>query len=198
MTTLTNILRIDASARQTDSVTRELSDKTIDRFATLGAVQVTSRDVARGLPFVDEAWVTANFTPEAQRTNEQRSKLSQSDQLVDEVQAADLLVIGMPIYNFGIPASLKAWIDMICRVGRTFYYSENGPVGLMTGKRAIILIASGGTELGSEIDFASPYIRHALNFIGIQDITFIAADGLGADAEQKLQSANAQINALSA
>ena len=88
------------------------------------------------------------------------------------------LVIGLPIYNFSVPAAMKAWIDQIARVGVTFNYSENGPVGLMKKKRAIILLASGGTKVGSDIDFASEYMKHILGFIGITDVTIIAADAL--------------------
>ena len=86
------------------------------------------------------------------------------------------MVIGSPIYNFGVPAALKAWIDMIARARKTFHYTDNGPEGLLTGKKAYVLMASGGTEVGSEIDFASGYLRHVLGFIGIDDVTIIAAD----------------------
>lgn len=198
MTDLTRILRIDASARKTGSITRSLADKTIDRLASLGSVTVAYRDVSEGLPFVDDAWVTANFTPADQRSEAQRAKLAGSDALVEELKTADLVVIGLPIYNFGLPASLKAWVDMICRVGLTFQYTNSGPVGLLEGKRAIVLVASGGTEAGSAIDFATPYIRHALGFIGIHDVTIIAADGLGSDADAKIQAATSQIAALAA
>jgi FMN-dependent NADH-azoreductase len=88
----------------------------------------------------------------------------------------ELIVISMPIYNFNLSASLKLWIDQIARVGRTFRYTENGPIGLLTGKRAVILFASGGTKVGSEIDFGTPYLRHLLGFIGITDVEIITAD----------------------
>lgn len=198
MTDLTRILRVDASARKTGSITRDLADKTIDRLASLGAVTVKSRDVSEGLPFVTEDWVGANFTPAPNRTEEQRARLAFSDNLVQEIKDADLLVIGLPIYNFGVPATLKAWVDQVARAGLTFKYTENGPVGLLEGKRAIVLVASGGTPAGSDIDFATPYIRHALGFIGIHDVTLIAADGLGAGAEAKLAAATSNIQALAA
>ncbi len=86
------------------------------------------------------------------------------------MQAADTLVIGLPIYNFGVPAALKAWVDQVARAGVTFRYTETGPKGLLTGKRAIIAVASGGTEAGSDVDFATGYIRHVLGFIGITDV----------------------------
>jgi len=190
-----SILRIDASARREGSVSRDLSDKIIARFGD-GAT-VTTRDLAVGLPLIDEAWVGANFTPADQRSEDQKAALALSDELVAELKAADTLVIGLPIYNFGVPAALKAWIDMVARAGVTFQYSEYGPKGLLEGKRAIIAVASGGTEAGSEIDFATGYVRHVLGFIGIEDVTFVTADRLAIDAEATLKAAAEQVNSLS-
>lgn len=196
MKELTKILRVDASARQTGSVSRDLTDKVIDRFSGEGAIQVTKRDVSLGLPQIDEAWVTANFTEADKRSQEQKAALSLSDTLIAELKEADTLVIGTPIYNFGIPSTLKAWIDLVARAGITFRYTENGPVGLLGGKRAIILVASGGTPVDSEIDFATPYLRHALKFIGITDVTVIAADALAQDANEKIAEASEEIAGL--
>lgn len=196
MKTINNILRIDASARMEGSVTRDLASKTIDQLASHSAVRVVTRDLTQTLPFIDEAWVGANFTPADQRTEDQKAKLSLSDSLVEEIKMADSLVIGLPVYNFGIPAALKAWVDLIARARLTFRYTENGPEGLLKDKRAIVLVASGGTPMGSDGDFATPYLRHALNFIGITDITLIAADGLGSDAEKKINEATQAIAAL--
>ncbi|MEP2101540.1 MAG: NAD(P)H-dependent oxidoreductase [Parasphingorhabdus sp.] len=173
MTHAKSVLRIDASARKNGSSTRAMTDALIGQLAP---ENLTVRDVATGLPFVTEDWVGANFTSDGDRSDEQKSVLGLSDTLVDEIMAADTLVIGVPIYNFGIPAALKAWVDMIARVNRTFRYTDDGPKGLLSGKRAYILVASGGTVVGSEIDFATSYIRHVLGFIGITDVTFIAAD----------------------
>jgi len=198
MTSINRILRIDASARKTNSVTRSLADETLDHLASLNAVNITCRDVAEGLAFVDEEWVAANFTPAETRTDAHKAKLALSDALVREVKAADTLVISAPIYNFGIPATLKAWVDMICRAGVTFRYTENGPVGLLEGKRAIILIASGGTPVGSDIDFATPYLKQAMAFIGITDVTIIAADAMGRDADTKRREASEKIQTLKA
>ncbi len=96
--------------------------------------------------------------------------------MIAEVKAADTLVIGLPVYNFGVPSALKAWIDQVCRAGLTFTYSENGPVGLLKDKRAIVFYVSGGTMMGSDIDFASGYLRHILGFIGITDVQMVTAD----------------------
>jgi len=187
------ILRIDASARRTGSVSRQLVDKIIAKFDN---ATVTTRDLASGLPLIDEAWVEANFTPAENRTEAQTEILALSDTLIAELEAADTLVIGLPIYNFGIPAVLKAWVDQVARAGVTFQYSEYGPKGLLTGKRAIIAVASGGTEAGSDIDFATGYIRHVLGFVGITEVDFVAADRLMLDADGTMKAANAQVEAL--
>lgn len=194
--TINNILRIDASGRQDGSVTRSLADETIAHLASLGETSLVSRDVAAGLPFVDEDWIGANFTPADARTEAHKAKLAFSDSLVAELQRADTVVIASPIYNFGIPATLKAWIDMIARAGLTFRYTETGPVGLLEGKRAIVLVASGGTPMGSPIDHATPYLKQALGFVGISDVTFIAADAMSREAEAKRADASAKIAAL--
>lgn len=189
MSKIQKILRVDASGRKNGSISRKLANHTIDHFASMGAVQVNHRDLTETIPFVDEDWIGANFTPADQRTETHKSKLAFSDTLVEEVQAADTIVVSTPIYNFNVPAALKAWIDMTARVGLTFKYTQDGPVGLLDNKRAIVLVASGGTPMGSEIDFATPYLRHAFGFIGIKDVTFIAADALAIDAEQKIVEA---------
>ena len=190
------LLRIDASARKTGSVSRDLTDRIVARFDT---PNVTIRDLAvTPLPQVDENWVAANFTPYADRSVEQAETLALSDELVDEIMRADTLVIGLPIYNFGVPAALKAWIDQVARVGVTFEYSAEGPKGLLKDKRAIIAVASGGTEVGSDVDFATGYIRHVLGFLGLTDIEFVRADRLAIDAESTIQAAHEQVEALAA
>ncbi|MXQ09463.1 FMN-dependent NADH-azoreductase [Alphaproteobacteria bacterium GH1-50] len=191
-----NILRIDASVRREGSVSRELNDKVIDRFAAAGDVAVTKRDLITPLPLIDETWIGATFTDPEDRTDEQTRALELSDDLIAELQAADTLVIGLPIYNFAIPSGLKAWIDLVSRRGVTFRYTESGPVGLLTGKRAIVTVASGGTEVGSDIDFATGYLRHALAFIGITDVLFVKADRLAIDAEATLKAAEAAVAEL--
>ncbi len=187
-----SVLRIDASARKNGSSTRAMTDALIDQIAP---ETLTVRDVADGLPFVTEDWVGANFTDEADRSEDQKATLNLSDTLVDEIIAADTIVIGVPIYNFGIPAALKAWIDMVARARKTFQYTANGPEGLLNGKKAYILVASGGTEVGSELDFATGYLRHVLGFIGINDVTFISADQQMMRGETAVSDALQQIAA---
>jgi len=190
------ILHIDASARHTGSVSRDLSARII---ADHPNARVITRDVAdTPLPHVTEDWVAANFTPAENRTPAQQAVLGQSDALVAELKEADTIVIGLPVYNFSIPAALKAWVDLVARVGLTFKYTEQGPVGLLTGKRVIIALASGGTEAGSEIDHATPYLKFILGFMGITDVTVIAADRLGIDAEASMNKALAQLEDLRA
>jgi FMN-dependent NADH-azoreductase len=172
---------------------RDLTHRIVDRFER---AQVTTRDLATPLPQIAEDWIGANFTPAADRTAAQAETLRLSDTLIEEVKAADVLVIGLPIYNFGVPAALKAWIDLVARAGVTFQYSPTGPKGLLAGKRAIVAVASGGTEMGSDIDFATGYIRHVLGFIGITDVVFVAADRLSRDADATLAEAHLAVQTL--
>ena len=195
MTNTHNILRIDASPRGEKSVSRDLADRIIQR---LDPETVVTRDVAGGLPALSGEWIGANFTPAEARNAEQRLQLALSDRLVAELQASDTIVISLPVWNFGIPSTLKAWVDLVARVGLTFRYTENGPVGLLDGKRAILAVASGGTKAGSEIDFATTYLRHVLGFVGITDVEVIAADAMAADADAALANATAEIKALAA
>ena len=190
------LLKIDASARKEGSVTRTLTQ---DIVTQLGAETVITRDLAdTALPQLTESWVGANFTPADARTQDQAETLALTDTLIGEIKAADTLVIGLPIYNFGVPAALKAWIDLVARAGVTFRYTDTGPKGLLSGKKAIIAVASGGTKADSTIDFATPYMRHVLGFIGITDVTVIAADQLGQDGDAKRKAAQDQVSSLAA
>lgn len=198
MTAPLNILRIDSSARHHGSVSRDLSDLYIDRIAEDRSVQVETRDVSDGLPVVTADWIGANFTPDDERNADHRATLALSDRLIAEIERSELLVISTPIYNFNIPASLKLWIDLIARARKTFRYTDNGPVGLLDGKRAVILIASGGTEVGSPIDFATPYLKHVLGFIGIHDVEIIAADQLMAGGPEKIEKTKDKVRKFAA
>lgn len=191
----TTILRIDASMRTEGSVTRELTDAHIARQPE---ARVIPRDLAVAAPpFHDAEWISANFTDAAERTPEQIEALTLSDSLIEELRAADEIVIALPVYNFGVPAALKAWFDLVARAGVTFSYGPDGPVGLLKGKRATILVASGGTRVGSEIDFATPWLRHALGFIGITEVEIVAADAMGSGPE-RLEQAKERIRLLAA
>lgn len=188
------ILEISSSGRHDGSASRQLSADLITAFEQRhGSIDITRRDLSAGVPFVDDAWIEANFTPEEQRTQKHRDTLAYSDALVDELKNADALIIGVPVYNFSIPATLKAWIDMIARARKTFRYTENGPVGLLEDKKAYLVVATGGVAVGSSMDFATPYLRHALSFVGITDVEIIAADELNSNAEEAIDRARAQI-----
>ena len=175
---MSHILRIDSSARHNGSTSRQLTDQLVTRLVEqdYGAA-VTHRDLADTPPaLLTENWVGANFTDEADRSDDQKAALAASDEMIAELEAADTIVIGVPIYNFSIPASLKAWIDLIARARRTFRYTEAGPEGLLKGKKAYLVVTSGGVPVGSDYDFATGYLRHVLGFVGITDVNIIAAD----------------------
>ncbi len=196
---MTNILRVESSIKGEASISRKLTDRIIARLTAADPdATVTLRDLSAGVPHIDGAWMGAVFTPAEARTPEQADRAAYSDALLAEVRAADTLVIALPVYNFGVPAPLKGWIDHLARKGETFQYTEAGPEGLLKGKRAIIALSSDGTKIGSEIDFASGYIRHMLGFFGITDVDFIAADQMVFGPEETLKKAEAQIDALAA
>jgi FMN-dependent NADH-azoreductase len=190
-----NILRIDASARREDSVSRDLGDTVIERLLDQhSAASVSQRDLADPLPLIDEHWVGANFTPADERTDVQRDKLALSDTLIGELKDADVLVMTAPIYNFSVPAAMKAWIDLVCRAGLTFRYTPDGPVGLLEDRPVYLVMASGGVPFGSEVDFASGYLRQVLRFIGISDVRFIGAERVAADPAEAQRKAMEQID----
>jgi FMN-dependent NADH-azoreductase len=196
-----NILRIDASMRKTGSYSRDLSTKLVkqligDQHSSENKHKITIRDLANGVPSIDENWIKANFTAVDERSSEQNKCLEMSDIFVDELNSADLIVMGIPIYNFGVPAAFKAWIDQIVRSKLTFKYGDNEPVGLVKNKKAYIIIVSGGTKLGTELDFISDYIRHILSFIGITDISFIDSSALGRDESETLSHVHKLIECI--
>lgn len=190
------ILRIDASIRKNGSYSRTLSHKLITQLKGQAPSNVKERDLADGIPFINEAWIEANVTDIAERTSEQHSVLSFSDTLINELKNADTVVIGLPIYNFNVPAAFKAWIDQVARAKVTFRYGANGPKGLLENKKAYVIISSGGTQLGSEVDFVSDYIHHVLGFIGIKDVIIIDSSGIGKNEEKVIADAHASIDAI--
>ena len=196
---MTNILRVESSIKGEASVSRKLTDRIVARLTAADPdATVTLRDLSTGVPHIDGDWIGAVYTPAEARSPEQADRATYSDTLLAEIRAADTLVIALPVYNFGVPAPLKGWIDHLARKGETFQYTEAGPEGLLKGKRAIIALSSDGTKIGSEIDFASGYIRHMLGFFGITDVDFIAADQMVFGPEETLKKAEAQIDALAA
>jgi|TARA_B110000858_G_scaffold33764_1_gene37578 FMN-dependent NADH-azoreductase len=190
------ILRIDASMRKNGSYSRALGDRLIAQLKSQSLSTVKVRDLADGIPNIDETWIGANFTDIAERTAEQRSVLSCSDALISELKSADTLVIGLPIYNFNVPAAFKAWIDQIARANITFRYGDNGPEGLLKDKKSYVILSSGGTQLGSNIDYVSEYMHHILGFIGIKDVTIIDSSGIGRNESKVIADAHSVIDGI--
>src|SRR4029077_2162297 len=172
------LLQIDSSARRTSSVTRQLTAKFAEEWRKSHPDgEVIQRDLsATALPLITDDW-SATRLEDSKLTPAQRSYLSTSDALIEELAAADTVVIGAPMYNFSIPSSLKAWIDHVVRIGKTVGYGPNGPQGLLTRKKVVVITSRGGAyEKGTAreaFDFQEPYLRHILGFIGLTDVTFI-------------------------
>jgi FMN-dependent NADH-azoreductase len=199
-----NILQVNSSARSLHngqgSHSSRLAGELVERLAaTTPAATVTVRDLAaQPHPALDEAALQALFTPEDQRTAEQSQRVALDDALIAELQAADVVVIGAPMYNFGVTSQLKHWIDAIARARVTFRYTENGAEGLLTGKKVYIVLARGGLYRGTPADTQVPYLTSVLGFLGMTDIEFIYAEGLamGPEAEARaLADARGQIHA---
>lgn len=184
---MANILHIDSSVRSTGSLSRQLGAELVAKLQAASAATVVKRDlVAQPLPHLTETMMGAYFTPAEQRNAEQAYAIKTSDALVDELFAADTIVIGAPMYNFTIGSSLKAWIDHVARAGRTFRYGANGPEGLVTGKKVYVVAASGGVYsegAAAAYDHVTTYLRAALGFLGMTDVTFIVAEGVAGGEE---------------
>lgn len=197
---MTNILHITASIRGADSISNRLGNALVEGLVAKTGASVTRRDLAANdLPYVSAERFAANLAPAAERTPAQAELAAIADTLIAELQDADTIVISSPVYNFGPPASLKAWADLVARAGTTFKYTETGPVGLLTGKKVYLTIASGGTPVGSDIDFMVRWLTFFLGFIGLTDVEIVAADGImGADGEAKIAAANEAVTALAA
>lgn len=182
---MSRILVIESSARQQGSVSRELTQQFIANWQVAHpADQIQVRDLAaEPVPHLDATLLGGWMTPSEQQSEAEKAALARSNQLTDELLAADVLVLAAPMYNFAIPSTLKAWLDHVLRAGVTFKYTETGPQGLLTGKRAFVLTARGGIYAGSGLDHQEPYLRQALAFIGIHDVQFIHAEGLNMGAE---------------
>ncbi|MEO0777505.1 MAG: NAD(P)H-dependent oxidoreductase [Bacteroidota bacterium] len=190
------ILQVNSSVQTDQSVSRKLVTQITEQLGR-GEATVVSRDLGKGeLPLLSPEMVGAFYTSPTDRSAEQKALLEVSDTLVAELREADVLIFGVPIYNFGVPGALKAYFDLVARVGLTFQYTDQGPRGLLKNKRAYVVITSGGTGLGSTADFASGHVRQFLNFLGIAAVEFINASQLLFGAEQVLAKANAQVEAL--
>ncbi|MBB5369593.1 MULTISPECIES: FMN-dependent NADH-azoreductase [unclassified Janthinobacterium] len=201
---MSKVLYINSSARNNSSLSRQLSGEFVAKLAAQGNTVVERDLAAQPVPHLTEEVIGAFFTPPDQRGAEAAFAVKLSDTLVDELLAADVLVLAAPMYNFSVPSTLKAWIDHVARVGRTFQYTATGPVGLATGKKAYIFTSSGGIYSegpAAAYDYLSTYLRTALGFIGITDISFIQTEGVSRGDEalaNALAKTRASIAALAA
>jgi FMN-dependent NADH-azoreductase len=177
------LLEINSSPLGERSLSRHLTQEFVEQWKSANPEgRVVSRDLnATSIAPVDAAWVGASYTPEEKRTPEQQKLLAQSDSLIAELQSADEYVIGVPMHNFSVPSVLKLWIDQIARVNKTFSYATGKPEGLLKGKKATVLITSGGKyDQGTAMaswNFVEPYLRTVFAFLGVTDVTFITAGG---------------------
>jgi len=193
-----NILQIKSSARGAASHSSAIADDLVLRLRLAHPhARLTLRDLnATPHPVLDEAALGALFTPAANRTPEQAARVALDDALIAEIEAADVVVIGVPMYNFAVPAQLKNWIDAITRVGVTFRYTEKGAEGLLKGKTLYAVLARGGKYRDTPADSQVPYLKTIFSFLGITDLRFVYAEGLNMGeqaAHDALTSAHQQI-----
>lgn len=195
------ILQINASARGEDSNSTQLANSIVQRLKHQHpTAQVHAHDLGNTPhPMLDNEALSALFTTADKRTAEQQARVDRDDALIAQVQAADALVFGVPMYNFGIPAQLKSWFDAIARAGVTFRYTEQGPEGLLKGKKVYVALARGGIYRDTPNDSQVPYLKTMLGFLGMSDIDWVYAEGLamGAEsAEAAMRQAQEQIDSL--
>ena len=191
------ILHLDSSARKAESISRKLAADLLNKIKK-DSDEVTYRDISGNIPFVAGIKGAGFIIPEEERTEQDKELFKFSDELVDELLAADTIVISTPIYNFGPPATLKAWSDLAARVKSTFKYSPEGKqIGLLEDKKVYLVITSGGTKIGSKEDYLTPWLKHVLNFFGIKDIHTISADQMSIDYEKSIKQAEEQIEKVS-
>ncbi|KWF35427.1 FMN-dependent NADH-azoreductase [Burkholderia pseudomultivorans] len=184
---MTTILQINSAARSQGAQSTLLANELTAKLqqSNPGAKVVVRDLLTDGLPHLDESVLGAFFTPAENRSAEQNAIVAKSDALIAELQAADIVVIGAPMYNFGISSQLKTYFDWIARAGVTFRYTENGPEGLLKGKKVHVVTARGGKYAGTPNDSQTPYLRTFLGFVGMTDVSFIYAEGLNMGPESQ-------------
>ena len=185
---MNSLLFVTSSVFGADSKSRQIAAEFVDTWRNAHpGTRVTERDTATTMPHLSLETLGAIMTPAGQRTPDQAAAAQFADSLIEEVEAADTIVIAAPMYNFTIPSTLKAWLDHIARAGRTFRYTESGPAGLLTGKKVFVITGRGGVYSGDSpargLDFQEPYLRAMLGFLGIDDVTFIHVEGLKVSPE---------------
>jgi FMN-dependent NADH-azoreductase len=181
------LLQLNASIFSHDGQSSRLADEFVATWrARNPGAKVTVRDFARDpVPHLDAARFRAFLTKAEERSAGQQAVADYSDALIEELRRADVIVLGLPMYNFGVPSTLKAYFDHIARAGVTFRYTEKGSEGLLTAKKAYVVAARGGVYMGTPLDMQTAYVRHFLHFVGIEDVEFIYAEGLNISEESK-------------
>jgi FMN-dependent NADH-azoreductase len=198
---MTTLLQINASIQGEKGQSSQLANRFVAGWQSRHPEgSIVRRDLAADpVPHLTAERFAAFLTPPEQHDAEQRSVAQYSDGLIEELRQADVLVLGLPMYNFGVPSQLKAYFDHIARAGHTFRYTAEGPVGLLTGKKAYVFAARGGLYQGGPLDTQTQYVRDFLRFVGVSDVEFVYAEGLAIDAarrESSLGAAHAQIAQL--
>ena len=188
------IYQIDSSARKEGSTSRALAKKLLDKIKKPGD-EVVYRDLDDEMVFVSGLTESGMKIEEKDKTEHHKKMFELSDKLVKELKESDVIIISAPIYNYGPPATLKAWSDLVARIGETFKFKENGRrEGLLRNKRAYLVITSGGTKLNSKEDFLTPWLKFILNFFGIEKVDIISADQMALDYEKSIRDAETQIS----
>jgi FMN-dependent NADH-azoreductase len=200
---MTTLLQINASIHSEGGQSSRLAAQFVEAFKQRHPdARILRRDLAADIvPHLSAERFAAFLSNADERTDTQRAVVEYSDALIGELRSADVIVLGLPMYNFGVPSQLKAYFDHIARAGVTFKYTANGPVGLLTGKKAYIFAARGGLYAGSPLDTQTSYVRDFLKFIGIDQVEFVHAEGLAISADHKaaaLAQASQQIETLAA
>ncbi|WP_209326625.1 FMN-dependent NADH-azoreductase [Pseudoalteromonas sp. PA2MD11] len=194
------VLVLNSSLNGEQGNSTKLSQQFVEQLANNQQISVTTRDLSdNAISHLTQTEMAAWMTDANERSDEQKALAAISDDLIAELNDNDLIVIGMPMYNFGIPSTFKAWIDRIARAGITFKYTEQGPVGLITDKKVVVLAARGGLYQGTDMDTQTKYLKDVLGFVGMTDVDFIYAEGLAMPgAEQSLEAAQNEIKAFTA
>ena len=191
------IYQIDSSARKKGSTSRALAKKLLEKIKKPGD-EVIYRDLDDEMIFISGLTESGMKIPENEQTEQHKKMFELSDRLVLELKESDIIIISVPIYNFGPPATLKAWSDLAARVSQTFKYNQDGRrVGLLEDKQVYLVITSGGTKVNGKEDFLTPWLIHVLNFFGIKNIEIIAADQMALNYEKSIKEAEDQINKIS-
>jgi FMN-dependent NADH-azoreductase len=186
------ILLLKSSLFSTQGQSSRLAEAFVASLAAQSPTRIAARDLAaEPVPHLDAERFQAFVTPQGERSERQKAIVAYSDALIDELRGADLVVIGLPMYNFGVPSQLKSWIDHIARAGETFRYTESGSVGLLRGKKAYVFAARGGRYAGTPADSQTAYLRAFLAFIGLTEVEFVYAEGLALGEPGRTQALDA-------